>query len=43
MQPVKAFDATPPTLPKGTYQVEWRGLAEDGHPMLGTFSFEVTE
>lgn len=43
MQPVKAFDATPPTLPKGTYRVDWRGLAEDGHPMQGAFSFEVTE
>ena len=43
MQPVKAFDAAPPALPKGSYKVEWRGLAEDGHPMQGTFSFEVTE
>ncbi len=43
MQPVKVFDAAVPTLPKGTYQVKWRGLAEDGHPMQGAFSFEVTE
>ncbi|WP_120499139.1 copper resistance CopC family protein [Roseovarius sp. EL26] len=25
----------------GTYQVEWRGLGNDGHPMNGTFSFTV--
>jgi copper resistance protein C len=43
MQPVKVFDATPPKLPIGSYKVEWRGLAEDGHPMQGAFSFEVTE
>ena len=43
MQPVKVFDATPPILPKGTYTVEWRGMADDGHPMQGRFSFQVTE
>ncbi|MGB7433477.1 MAG: copper resistance CopC family protein [Ahrensia sp.] len=43
MQPIKVFDATPPILPVGSYTVEWRGLAEDGHPMQGTFSFQVTE
>ena len=26
----------------GTYQVEWRGLGDDGHPMTGTFAFQVT-
>jgi hypothetical protein len=30
-------------LPIGSYTVELRGLAEDGHPMQGTFSFQVTE
>jgi methionine-rich copper-binding protein CopC len=25
----------------GVYQIEWRGLGVDGHPMNGTFSFEV--
>ena len=25
----------------GTYQIEWRGLGDDGHPMNGTFSFAV--
>ncbi len=25
----------------GFYVVEWRGLGADGHPMNGTFSFEV--
>lgn len=25
----------------GTYQIEWRGLGIDGHPVQGEFSFEV--
>jgi hypothetical protein len=25
----------------GVYQIDWRGLGVDGHPMNGTFSFEV--
>ena len=29
------------TVPNGEYQVDWRGLSEDGHPMKGTFSFTV--
>lgn len=41
----KGFDAkfSLPMLPMGagTYEVEWRGLGMDGHPMQGTFSFEV--
>ena len=28
-------------VPNGEYQVDWRGLSEDGHPMKGTFSFAV--
>lgn len=43
MQAVTEFSAEPPSLPIGTYTVDWRGLAEDGHPMQGSFSFEVTE
>lgn len=27
----------------GTYQIKWRGLGDDGHPMNGTFSFTVEE
>lgn len=41
MQPVSEFVAAPPVLPAGQYKVEWRGLAGDGHPMQGTFSFEI--
>ena len=26
---------------KGTYRIEWRGLAADGHTMRGAFSFRV--
>ena len=43
MQPVTVFDAIPPALPVGTYTVDWRGLADDGHPMQGSFSFVVTK
>lgn len=42
MQPVSEFSAAPPALPAGQYKVEWRGLAADGHPMQGTFSFEIS-
>lgn len=41
MRPVSEFSATPPMLPTGQYTVEWRGLAADGHPMQGAFSFEI--
>ena len=27
----------------GAYQIDWRGLGDDGHPMNGTFSFTVEE
>lgn len=43
MQPVSEFSATPPALPTGQYTVQWRGLAADGHPMQGAFSFEIAE
>lgn len=43
MQPVTEFSVEPPALPAGLYKVEWRGLATDGHPMQGTFSFEVSD
>ena len=41
MAPVTRFEAAPPPLPAGRYTVKWRGLSEDGHPMKGSFSFEV--
>ncbi len=43
MQPVSEFVAIPAALPVGQYKVEWRGLADDGHPMQGLFSFEITD
>lgn len=42
MLPVSEFSAEPATLPAGQYKVDWRGLADDGHPMQGTFSFEIS-
>ncbi|MDT8328385.1 MAG: copper resistance protein CopC [Roseovarius sp.] len=41
MKAVREFSAKPPALPAGQYKVEWRGLAADGHPMQGMFTFEI--
>ena len=41
LQPLKRFEAVPEALSPGRYTVEWRGLANDGHPMSGRFSFQV--
>jgi len=43
MQPVSNFSAQTPELPAGRYNVAWRGLAVDGHPMQGEFGFEIAE
>ncbi len=43
MQLVTDFAARPTTLSPGRYTVDWRGLAEDGHPMQGSFAFEIAE
>ena len=42
--PVTAFRAMlPKNMPAGAYTVDWRGLASDGHPMLGKFEFTVAD
>ena len=44
LEPVTEFRASPTaTMGSGVYQVDWRGLAADGHPMQGSFSFTVAE
>ena len=44
MDPVKEFRAMPlEELAPGSYRFDWRGMASDGHPMQGSFSFTVTE
>ena len=44
MQPVREFRAVPASdLAPGTYEVEWRGMSADGHPMQGAFGFTVAE
>ncbi|MGY6519664.1 MAG: copper resistance CopC family protein [Lysobacteraceae bacterium] len=41
-EPTRSFDTAPAQpLGPGTYQVEWRGIAADGHVMTGQFSFHV--
>jgi methionine-rich copper-binding protein CopC len=37
------FHAEPEPLAPGRYTVEWRGLASDGHPMQGSFAFQITD
>jgi hypothetical protein len=39
--PVKRYEAVPPMLDPGRYEVEWRGLSSDGHTMEGSFGFTV--
>ena len=44
LDPVTEFRASPTaTVGSGIYRVDWRGLAADGHPMQGSFSFTVAE
>jgi methionine-rich copper-binding protein CopC len=38
---VKEFSLPLVQMGSGLYQIEWRGLGVDGHPMTGSFSFEV--
>ena len=37
----KAFSLPMTPAGSGVYMIEWRGLGVDGHPMTGSFSFEV--
>lgn len=42
MDPVTEFRALPPAdLPDGAYEVDWRGMSSDGHPMQGSFGFTI--
>jgi hypothetical protein len=42
MEPVTEFRALPPAeLPDGIYEVNWRGMSSDGHPMQGSFAFTI--
>ena len=44
MEPVAEFHAVPAEpLAPGAYRLDWRGMAEDGHPMQGGFGFTVAE
>lgn len=44
MDPAADFRAKPlETLAPGSYRFDWRGMAADGHPMQGSFSFTVAE
>ncbi|WP_254429529.1 MULTISPECIES: copper resistance CopC family protein [Ruegeria] len=44
MDPAIEFRAMPlEELAPGSYRFDWRGMASDGHPMQGSFSFTVAE
>ena len=44
MNPATEFRALPlEELAPGSYRFDWRGMASDGHPMQGSFSFTVSE
>ena len=43
LEPSPEFHAEPEPLNPGSYTVEWRGLATDGHAMQGKFSFELVD
>ena len=44
LDPVTEFRALPAgTMGSGVYNVDWRGLSADGHPMQGSFRFTVAE
>ena len=44
MDPTQEFRALPSeALAPGSYRFDWRGMASDGHPMQGSFSFTVVE
>lgn len=39
--PKQVYVHMDPPLPPGTYVVQWRCIADDGHVMRGDFTFEV--
>ncbi|MCB1509024.1 MAG: copper resistance protein CopC [Hyphomicrobiaceae bacterium] len=41
MRPLVRFTAEPGAMGAGAYEVEWRGLSADGHPLQGRFGFSV--
>ena len=44
MEPAAEFHAVPAeALAPGAYHLDWRGMAEDGHPLQGGFGFTVSE
>jgi len=40
--PKQLFVQVDPPLPPGSYRVQWRCIADDGHVMRGDFAFEVS-
>jgi len=43
MAPATEVKARPAVLEPGSYKVEWRGLAADGHAMSGSFTFRIED
>lgn len=40
---ISDYNIPMPSMGTGLYQIEWRGLGDDGHAMNGTFSFTVQD
>jgi methionine-rich copper-binding protein CopC len=40
--PKQLFVEIDPPLPPGSYRVQWRCIADDGHVMRGDFAFEIS-
>lgn len=38
---ITQYELALPSVPSGSYRVEWRGLASDGHTMQGVIVFTV--
>lgn len=43
VQGTEATQAVDPDMPDGRYQVRWRVVSSDGHPISGTFDFAIGE
>ena len=35
------YEAALPALGTGSFEIEWRAMAKDGHVMLGTIAFDI--
>jgi methionine-rich copper-binding protein CopC len=41
LQENAVYSAQPPSMPPGSYRIEWRAISADGHPVGGAIRFSV--